>query len=71
MVRRTVKGACPTSYPRAHDVRKMSVTKAFFTAMKYQPLKRGQHGNRVKYLQDTIYPNPYRQGKNVLLWDQY
>ena len=40
MIRRTVIMVCPNSYPRAHDVRAMSSTRAFFAAMKINVIKR-------------------------------
>ena len=40
MLRMTVKWACPNAYPRAHDVRAMSATRAFFASMKINVIKK-------------------------------
>ena len=40
MLRTTVKWACPYAYPKVHDVRAMSATRAFFASMKIRIIKK-------------------------------
>ena len=40
MLRTAVKWACPYAYPKAHDVRAMSATRAFFASMKIKIIKK-------------------------------
>ena len=40
MIIRTVKWACPDSFPKAHDVRKVSSTRAFLNRMSMQAIKK-------------------------------
>ena len=40
MIKRTVRWACPNSFPRPHDLRKISVSKAYFSSMSIDSIKK-------------------------------
>ena len=54
MIKRTVRWACPNSFPKPHDLRKISVSKAYFGSLSSSLIR-----NRASWKSSTVFARHY------------